>query len=70
MEETTISINIELKTLNLNEADKVMKKMLKVLSYDELEGIKNARVSKTVAEVEISSNVFDNEKSSEEDEAE
>ncbi len=58
-EETTIVVNIALATLDLRVADALMKKMLKALNFEELALINRARVSKTVSEVEISSEVFD-----------
>jgi uncharacterized membrane protein len=59
VEETTIAVNIALATMDLRVADNLMKKMLKTLNFEELELIKGARVSKTVSEVEMSSDVFD-----------
>ena len=59
MEETTININIELKNSTLHKADTMMKKLLKGCDIAELDNIKNARISKTISEIEMSSDIFE-----------
>jgi len=59
--ETTVSINISMKDFDLKQADAMMRKMIKALSYEEIEAIKEAKVSKTMAEIEMSSNIFDSD---------
>ena len=59
MEETKIAIKIELNTTNLEVADAIVRKMIKTLNAEELKMIGKFKVSKTIAEVEVSAEVFE-----------
>jgi len=66
--ETTIHINMELKTESLKVADTLVKKMLSPLTPDDLELIGQLKTTKTLAEMEVGSDVFDKENEDDEDE--
>lgn len=54
-----ITLNIELKETTLNEADTMMQKILKACNYEELDKIVSAKVTKTIAEVTVDSDIFE-----------
>lgn len=58
MTETIVSMTIEFDGTTLDEADIVMRKMIKACDVEELRKIKSAKISKTISEVEITSELF------------
>lgn len=58
-QEIRIKMELELNTEDLKVVDKLMKKMLSSLDVEELTLINDCKIIKTLAEMEISSNVFD-----------
>lgn len=56
----SIEMLIEVKTTDLNKVDAMMKKMLRALSVEELDLLKTTKVTKTIAEVEMSTEDYNN----------
>ena len=56
-----VTINIELKDTTLEQANTMMRKLLKACDYEELVNIKAAKISKTISEVSVGCDIFDKE---------